>query len=266
MDKPIAAVLIALVAAACALPSGTRGDPNAAGATLTVLAAASLRLPVEEAARRFEASHPGLIVRLSFASSTALRVQIEQGAPADVFLSADTANPDAIAAGGFGDGAPIVVARNSLAIVVPLANPALIDSPQDLARPGLTLIAAGDGVPITSYARQLFDNLEREPGYPDGYSAAVLANVVSGEDDVRAVLAKVELGEGDAGVVYATDARVSSRVRSIPIPVSANVVASYAGIVLEASRRPREAAAFLAWLVAPEGRVMLTEFGFETGP
>lgn len=258
MRRTTVFTVLSVVVAACDAPPES--------GTLSVYAASSLTDAFGELETTFEAAHPDIDVSVTYAGSQILRLQIEQGAPADVFLSADTANPDAIAAGGFGDGAPIVVARNSLAIVVPLANPALIDSPQDLARPGLTLIAAGDGVPITSYARQLFDNLGREPGYPDGYSAAVLANVVSGEDDVRAVLAKVELGEGDAGVVYATDARVSSRVRSIPIPVSANVVASYAGIVLEASRRPREAAAFLAWLVGPEGRVMLTEFGFETGP
>ena len=255
-----------VLAVGCGSPAGSTGPPGDAGAPLTLFAAASLRAPIEEAARRFEARHPGLTVQVSFASSTALRTQIEQGAAADIFLSADTANPDALLGAGLANGPAIVFARTSLAIVVPLDDRAGIVAPVDLARPGIRVIAAGDGVPITMYAAALLDGLELQAGYPPGFSEAVLANVVTREADVRAVLTKVELGEGDAGIVYATDALVSAKVRSIPIPPGANVVVSYAGVVLAAAPHPGSADAFLAWLAGPDGQAVLAEFGFEAAP
>lgn len=128
------------------------------------------------------------------------------------------------------------------------------------------MIAAGDGVPITHYAAELVANLAAAPDYPAGFAAAYTANIVSREDNVAAVLAKVELGEGDAGIVYATDAAASDRVDVLEIPAGARVAATYAGVVLRDAAHPEAAAAFLAWLAGPKGRAVLEPLGFGPAP
>lgn len=247
------------------VPTPTSGVA-ATGAPLVVFAAASLRDPVEDAARRFEDAHPGLAVQVNFGSSTALRTQIEQGASVDVFLSADHANAAALVATGLAPGPPVVFARTSLAIVAPADDPARIAGPLDLARPGVKLIAAADGVPLAAYAASVLEALASRPGYPSDFAAAVRANVVTREVDARAVLAKVELGEGDAALVYATDARRSGLVRVLVIPADANVTVAYVGIVLAAAPRRADAGTFLAWLTGPDGGTLFSELGYEAGP
>ena len=139
-------------------------------------------------------------------------------------------------------------------------------APADLAKPGVKVIAAGDEVPITKYALQLVDNLAREPGYPADFAAAYGRNVVSKEDNVKAVIGKVELGEGDAAIVYATDAKASTKVTTVDIPEGANVPASYAGAVIGASSHQEAAKAFLGWLTSPDGQAVLSSFGFLAPP
>ncbi|HEV8698704.1 MAG TPA: molybdate ABC transporter substrate-binding protein, partial [Candidatus Limnocylindrales bacterium] len=195
-------------------------------------------------------------------SSAALETQIEHGAPADVFLSADTANPKKLVDRGFSAGEAVVFAANRLTVVVPSDNPGGVASPADLARPGVKIIAAGDEVPISVYARQLVANLAKEPGYPAGFEAAYDANVVSREDNVKAVIAKVEIGEGDAAIVYMTDAKASTDVRRIDVPDRANVTARYAGVVVGASADQEAARTFLVWLTGPDGQAILSSFGF----
>lgn len=230
---------------------------------LTIFAAASLRDAFAAVAEAYEAANAGVTLTFSFDASSALRAQIEQGAPADVFASADTKNPQALADAGLTTGPPLPFAGNRLAIVVPAANPAGITTPADLARPGVRVVNAGAGVPITAYAAEMLGNLAGQPGYPPRFVAAVAANVVSREDNVRAVLAKVQLGEGDAGIVYATDAAAAGdAVRTIPIPDPANVIATYAAVVLTASPHSDAAEAFVAWLAGAEGRAVLARFGF----
>ena len=124
-------------------------------------------------------------------------------------------------------------ATNILTVIVPIANPARIKTPADLAKPAVKIIAAGDAVPITKYANMLVANLAKQPGYPPNYVAAYNANVVSKEDNVKAVVAKLELGVGDAGIAYVTDAKASTKVATVDVPPSANVVATYAGVVSE---------------------------------
>ena len=136
----------------------------------------------------------------------------------------------------------------------------------DLARAGLKIVGAGDNVPITKYANQLIANLAKEPGYPPGFAAKVAANIVSREDNVKAVVAKVELGEGDAAVVYVTDARASTRVRTIDVPATANVPAAYAAVVVKGSQHASEAQAFLDWLTSPHAQSILSDFGFLPPP
>ena len=153
-------------------------------------------------------------------------------------------------------------AGNKLTIVVPTSNPAGIASPADLAKAGVKVIAAGDAVPITKYATQLVANLAKEAGYPADFVAAYTANIASKEDNVKAVVAKIELGEGDAGIVYVTDAKASTKVKTVDVPDAANVPATYAGVVVKASRNAAAAKAFLAWFAGPDGQAILGSFGF----
>ena len=248
--------------AAVALVAACTAGPATQATDLTIFAAVSLKGALDKAKPAYETSHPGLTLTVSTDSSSALEVQIEQGAPADVFLSADEANPRKLVSGGFASGDPVAFAGNELTIIVPADNPAGLNSPADLARSGLKVIAAGDAVPITTYATELVDNLASDPGYPPGFTAAYADNIVSKEDNVKAVVAKIELGEGDAGIVYVTDAAASTKVSTIDVPDEANVRATYAGVVVKASSNAEAAKAFLDWFAGPDGQAILSSFGF----
>ena len=189
-----------------------RARDAAAAVDLTIYGAASLKGALEKAKTAYEAAVPGTTLTISTDASSALATKIEQGAPADVFLSADTKNPQELVDKGLTDGPAVDFAGNKLTVIVPADNPAGITTPADLAKAGVKIIAAGDEVPITKYATQLVDNLAKEPGYPADFAAAYAANIVSKEDNVKAVVAKIELGEGDAGIVYVTDAAASTKV------------------------------------------------------
>ncbi|HEY8438779.1 MAG TPA: molybdate ABC transporter substrate-binding protein [Candidatus Limnocylindrales bacterium] len=231
-------------------------------APLTILGAASLRGALQKAGAAWETTHPASPLTLSTDSSAALETQLEQGAPADVFVSADTTNPKKLVDKGLADGAAVNVAGNVLTIVVPTANPAGIRTPFDLARPGVKVIAAGDDVPITTYANEAVANLAKQPNAPRNFAAGYASNVVSKEDNVKAVIAKIELGEGDAGIVYVTDAKASTKVATVAIPDAANVPATYAGVVVKASVHAATAHEFLDWLAGPDGEAILKTFGF----
>lgn len=258
---------IALLLAACASGASPAPASNSTRVDdLTVYGAASLKGVLAAVKTAWESAHPGVTLTISTDSSATLETQIEQGAPADVFLSADTSNPKKLVDAGLAAGAPVVFAGNGLVVIVPPANPADIGSPLDLAKPGVKIIAAGDAVPITKYATQLVARLGAVAGYPADFAARYAANVVSKEDNVTAVVAKVELGEGDAGIVYVTDAKASTKVRTIAIPAAANIVAAYAGIVVKASPQVAAASAFLGWLAGPDGQAVLAGFGFQPPP
>ncbi len=242
-------------------PSAPPSAPDGAG--LTVFAAASLKKAFGDIQTAYEAANPGVRLTMSFGASSALETQIEQGAPADIFASADTKNPQLLVDGGFATGPVVNVTRNALTVIVPTANPGGITSPIDLARPGLKIIAAGADVPITKYSDQLLDNLADVSGYPADFAAKVKANIVSREDNVAAVLAKIELGEGDAAIVYVTDAKNSSKVTPVAAPPAANVPAAYGAVPVKASKEPAAAAALIAWLVGPGGQAILSKYGFQ---
>lgn len=259
----IAALLI--VVAGCGASSATVPPPSPAGpdASLTVFAASSLKDAFTALGNAWD---PHRQMRNSFDSSSALAAQIQQGAPADIFASADTKNPDVLVAAGLTLGPPVAFAGNSLVIIVPSDNPAHVATPADLANPGVRIVAAGPDVPITRYADQAVANLAKLPGYPSAYVAAVGANVVSREDNVAAVVAKVALGEGDAAVVYKTDARTSSTVTAISIPAAANVEATYAAVALTSGTNRFFARGFLDWLTGPVAQRILTDRGFLPPP
>ena len=252
-----------------AAPATVGASPNPAGQTqparaleIAVYAAASLKDVLAELRAAYAAAEPDVILTIATDSSATLRAQIEQGAPADAFLSADTKNPQALVDAGLADGAPVAFAGNHLTVIVPADNPADVHSPRDLARPGVKVIAAGDEVPISNYAAEAIDKLALEPGYPGDFAAAYAANVVSKEENVKAVVAKIELGEGDAAIVYVTDATASKGVATIEIPADANVPATYAGVVVGGSAHVVGARAFLDWLRGPEAAPILANFGF----
>ena len=236
--------------------------PSVKPAALTIYGAASLKTVLDRVKTAYQTANPGTTLTISTDSSSALEMQIEQGAPADVFLSADTTNPKKLVDGGFASGDPVNFAGNKLTIIVPKGDPAGISSPLDLAKSGVKVIAAGDAVPIAKYAKQLVDKLATAAGAPADFAAKYAANVVSKEDNVKAVVGKIELGEGDAGIVYVTDAKASDKVDTVDVPDPENVPATYAGVVTKASQNQDAAKAFLEWFAGPEGEAILGQFGF----
>jgi molybdate transport system substrate-binding protein len=259
-----ALALVAVVGLGATVAGCATGGTIASTRELTIFAAASLDDALDRIETAYAGVDPGIRLVVSTDSSAALRTQIEQGAPADVFLSADTDNPARLVAAGLTDGGAVTFARTTLALVVPRANPPRLRSFRDLAAPGVRIVAAGSDVPISRYVEELLVRLEREDGAA-GIVRGYRRNVVSREDNVRAVLAKVELGEADAGFVYRTDALASDAVLAIPIPPAANVTAQYDAVVL-AGGDVEDARRFVDWLAGPHGRAVLKELGFGAAP
>jgi molybdate transport system substrate-binding protein len=192
--------------------------------------------------------------RYSFGGSNTLAAQIQQGAPADVFASANMPLPQQLFEKNL-CSKPVVFTRNTLVIVVPRSNPAKLRSIYDLRRRGVKLVIAGPGVPVGSYTLQVLKNM--------GLSAAVLPNVVSRETDVREVLAKVALGEADAGFVYATDAKVdAARLRVLKVPAWAQPKVQYGICVVTGSSHKSDAQAFVNKVLSKAGQARLRAAGF----
>jgi len=228
---------------------------------LRVLAAASLTDSFNEIAAAFDKAHPGSKVELSFAGSQVLRTQIEQGAPADVFASADLVHAEALKTSGFLK-AYDVFARNAL-VVVAATGKGRVDRIEDLAGPGVKIVIAGPTVPAGRYAREVIANLARSGAYGKDLEARVKANIVSEETNVRVVLSKVALGEADAGLVYRTDATAAGdKVRTLTIPDEHNVVAEYPIGVLVGSADARRAQAFMDFVTSAAGQAILHRHGF----
>ncbi len=223
--------------------------------SLTVFAAASLTESFSELAALFEASHPNVDVILNFAGSNTLRAQIENGAPADVFASANTKEMDALVASGLIPAdAPQTFLHNRLVIIAPADNPTNLTTFDDLARPNLKLVFAAEEVPVGRYTRQMLTNVGSE------FSENVLANVVSNESDVKQVVAKIQLGEADAGIVYASDAVAAPELVEIEIPAEYNVLATYPISPLTTDSPLAEE--FVHFVLSPEGQAVLEKWGF----
>lgn len=235
---------------------------------LTVFAAASLSGAFEELGRVFERAHPGTRVRFNFAGSQQLAVQLEHGAAADLFASADERWMSYLAERELLAAPPRLFAHNRLVVILPKANPGRIRALEDLARSGLKVVIAAEAVPVGAYSRQALARLGGAPGFPADFDRRVLANVVSQEENVKAVVSKVQLGEADAGMVYASDASgaAARRLRVIAIPEAQNVVADYPLAVLAGARAPAAAAAFAELVLGPEGRRVLQRHGLIPTP
>jgi molybdate transport system substrate-binding protein len=232
--------------------------------TLTVFAAASLTEPFSRLGKTFEQSHPGTTVRFNFAGSQQLVLQIQQGAKADVFASADERMMQIAKDSGLVEGEPVVFAENVLVVIVPRANPAGIKRLQDLSRSGVKVVIAAEAVPAGKYTRQMLEKLATQPGYGPQFGQQVLANVASYEDNVKGVVAKVQLGEADAGVVYRSDVTGpgAAQVGVLPIPAAANVIALYPIAVIRRSAFPQMAQAFVELVGSATGQAELKKSGF----
>jgi len=251
--------LFTLLLAACA-PAAT---PTSASKprTLNVFAAASLTDAFTEIGKKFEASNPAVAVTFNFAGSQALRTQIEEGAPAEIFASANKAEMDTLITGGHvAEGTAQVFLNNKLVVILPANNPSGVTKLEDLANPGIKLVLAAEEVPVGKYARQSLDQMNSQFG--SDFKDKVLANVVSNEDNVKQVVAKVQLGEADAGIVYTSDAVAASDLRTIEIPAELNVVAEYPIAKLDKSANPDLADAFIAFVLSPKGQTVLQKWGF----
>jgi molybdate transport system substrate-binding protein len=248
-------------AAGLAVVCALSGPPAAAGDDVRVLAASSLTEAFQEIGRAYERAHPGARVELSFAGSQVLRAQIEQGAPADVFASADAEQAEALLRQGL-IGPPAVFARNSVLVAAPPAG--TVRTLPDLARPGVKVVMAGPEVPAGRYAERVLEKLGATGAYGPDFAARVRANVVSRETNVRVVLSKVLLGEADAGFVYATDAAsAGDKVRRLDLPACCTVAAAYPIAVVTRPGASPGAAAFVELVTGTAGQAILARHGFQ---
>lgn len=262
------ALLILMLVLTSACVSNTSSDQPQGGPvsvsppsqrTLSVFAAASLTEAFGEIALRFETSHPGVNVSLNFAGSNTLRAQIEAGAQADVFASASTKEMELLVSNGLVQaGKSQIFLTNRLVVITSAGNPAGLSRLEDLARPGLKLVLAAEEVPVGRYARQMLDNAGAQ------LRDKVLLNVVSNENTVKQVVAKVQLGEADAGIVYASDAVATPELPVIEIPVEWNVLAVYPIASLKDSPHPELAGEFVAFVLSSQGQSILQKWGFSS--
>lgn len=229
--------------------------------TLNVFAASSLTDAFTEIGESFEAVNSGVTVTFNFAGSQALRTQIEEGAPADVFASASGKEMDTAVEGKFvPDGVTQIFLSNQLVVILPADNPAGLEKLEDLANPGIKIVLAAEEVPVGNYARQSLELMNGSFG--DDFKDKVLVNVVSNEDNVKQVVSKVQLGEADAGIAYVSDIVASPDLKTIEIPTELNVIAKYPIAPLAASENAEVAQAFINYVLSVEGQAVLQRWGF----
>ncbi|MGY2080904.1 molybdate ABC transporter substrate-binding protein [Modestobacter sp. SYSU DS0657] len=246
MKQLVAGGVAALLLAGCGAPAGDGGS------TLTVFAAASLTDVFTDLGAELEAQRPGLTVQFTFAGSATLATQITQGAPADVFASADGSRMAVVSDGGLAED-PVVFAGNVLEIAVPAGNPGGVTGLADFADEDRTLAVCAPAVPCGAAARALFA------------AAGVTARPDTEEEDVRAALTKVQLGEVDAALVYATDVRAAGdRVAGIPVPAAEEQVNAYPVAVLTGAPNPAAARSFVDLVLGTAGQQALADAGFRT--
>ena len=256
-----AAAIIAVMLTACGGESGDRQQ-------ITVFAASSLAEAFTELAYAFEEEYPGFSVILNFDGSQRLRFQLEHGARADVFASADQRQMELAQDAGLLAGDAIKFASNRPVVIVPKREAGdgapSVQSIADLSSEGVKLALAHEEVPAGRYAREVIRQLAADPSLGPEYADRVLANVVTDEPNVRNVLQKVALGEVDAGFVYYSDAQVASDVLVIQIPDEASVAAVYTIAVLDSSNIPEAAEEFIGYVMSGAGQDILLRHGFET--
>ena len=242
--------------------SGAAQTPARPTGALTVFAAASLTAPFSDIGKRLEAIYPGLKIIYNFGGSPILRMQLEQGARADVFVSADTVQMELATRSGVVQGATPIFVTNRLVVIVPRDNPGKVTAFRDLARPGLKLDLAAPTVPVGNYSRQALR--QANATYGADFESRARRNVVSEEENVKQVAAKVQLGEADAGIVYVSDvtSKIGKNVLMVEIPDAYNQIATYP-ITLTQNVQDRPAAeAFISFVLSSQGQVLLRAHNF----
>lgn len=233
-------------------PNAVSTDPAAVIGTVTVLAAASLTDAFTAIADAFESSHPGVEIRLGFGASSSLAAQIAEGAPADVFAAADFESLGRLRSAGAEGSPPEVFATTRPEIIVAPGNPEGIRHLADLASPELTVVACAPQVPCGRYADAVLDQ------------ADVDVTFRSLEENVRAVVSKVTMGEADAGIVYATDViAAGERAEGVPLPTGIDVVVRYPIVPVASNSNPVAARAFIEFVRSATGQQILESFGFD---
>jgi len=247
-----------------ATPTGAQEENNTFVGELVVFAAASLTDAYEAIAEAFEQEYPAVSVLFNFGGSSMLATQLLQGAPADVFASANVRQMDVVVEGERIATEPEIFACNRLVLIVPVDNPAEIESLDDLANPGIRLILAAPEVPVRVYTDTMLSLMAEDPAYGAGYQIAVLENLVSEEPNVRQVSAKVALGEADAGIVYLSDVKpgIADDVIALPIPDEFNTIATYPIAVVDDASQPELAQRFVDFVLSDAGQDILVEWGF----
>ncbi len=248
--------VVAWLLAACATAPRDGAD---ASSTLTVFAASSLTDAFTELAETVESQNPGVAVQLNFAGSSQLAAQLSEGVTADVFASANSAQMQAVVeAQRVEANAVQPFASNRLTVIVPADNPAGIETFVDLAQPGTQVILAAEGVPVRDYTDKLL------AAQPAAFQTQFYANLVSAEANVRQVVAKIALGEADAGVVYTSDVTsdIAGRVQQIAIPNTQNVIATYPIAPLVDAPQPALAQRFIDFVLSEDGQAILSRRGF----
>lgn len=254
-----AALVLALAgcgtAATGSTTTGGAGAPSSGQRSITVFAAASLKRSFSMLGQQFQTAHPGVTVAFSFAGSSDLAAQITQGAPADVFASADTRTMDKVTGPGLTDGAAKVFATNALTIAVRPGNPTGITGLADLAKPGVKLVLCAPQVPCGAAAQTA--------AKAAGNGSGVTLSPVSEESNVTDVLGKVISGEADAGLVYTTDVKgTGGKVEGVAFPESSAAVNQYPIAALRGSKDAALAHEFADYVSGPEGRKVLADAGF----
>ena len=254
--RVVAAVVAALtvgVAAGSASATASAGHVEASKPTgsITVSTASSLTEVFNQLGRQFQKQYKGTTVTFNFGSSSTLETQIQQGAPADVFASADTANMDKLSTAGDVSGKPVVFARNMLEIAVAKGNPKKIKTLADTLKPGVQLVLCAATVPCGKFALQAYQQ-----------AGLTVPRVPTGQD-VKATLSNVSLGTADAAIVYVTDVKsAKGQVAGVVIPTAQNVVATYPIAVVKSSANAATAQAFVKYVASPAGKATLLKFGF----
>jgi molybdate transport system substrate-binding protein len=249
-----------LLLAACAGPTPAAAPVRG---EVTVFAASSLSDAFQEIGTAFQAANPNARVTFNFGASTALRTQLEQGARADVFASADQAQMDNARRADTIAGADRVFARNRLVVIVPKANPKQVNAVSDLGKDGVKLVTAQGNVPIGQYTATLLEKASADPMYGADFKTKVESNIVSREDNVRQIVAKVQLGEADAGVVYTTDVtpQVRDALTMVAVPDPLQTIATYPIAVARGSNATG-GEAFVNYVLAAQGQDILGKWGF----
>jgi molybdate transport system substrate-binding protein len=244
--------------------SSTTGGSSGQPVTLNVFAGSSLQAAFNKIGTQFHAAHGNVTVTFNYGGSDTLAGQINQGAPADVFASANIKQMNVVVSASNIDASTVqTFAHNRLVVIYPTSNPGHVTTLQDLAKPGIRIVLAAAAVPAGQYAITFLDKASADPSFGSSYKANVLKNVVSYETDVKSVLTKVSLGEADAGIVYVTDAETkASSVTALAIPDNLNTIAVYPIAPVKGSKNGSVASQFVAYVMSNDGQAVLASYGF----